>query len=65
MVDSPFSSAVKSDLKVSLEQVIADLVESMKNQNFEIRTGLTKAIYQTYLRSPEKALIMVNAATGA
>lgn len=65
LVDSSFSSAVKSDLKVSPEQVIADLVESIKNQNFEIRPGLTEAIYQTYLRSPEEALIMVNAATGA
>ncbi|UII26736.1 SDR family NAD(P)-dependent oxidoreductase [Fulvivirga maritima] len=65
LVDSPFSKAVHSDLKVSPEEVIETLVNSIRIQEFEIRPGLTEDIYQTYLRSPNEALIMVNTATGA
>jgi uncharacterized oxidoreductase len=65
LVESPFSSAVQSDLKVSPESVIEDLVSGIKNQNFEIRPGLTEEIYKVYLKSPHDALLMVNEATGA
>jgi uncharacterized oxidoreductase len=60
MVDSPFSSAVESDLKVSPEVVIDALVESIQHQNFEVRPGLTEVLYQMYLRSPEEALFLIN-----
>lgn len=65
LVDSPFSHAVTSDLKVSPSSVIDDLIESIKNKEYEIRPGLTEDIYQTYLRSPQEALLLVNSATGA
>lgn len=65
LVDSPFSQAVQSDLKISPEAVIENLVESIKKKEFEIRPGLTEDIYRTYLRSPDEALLMVNAFTGA
>ena len=65
LVDSPFSQAVQSDLKVSPGSVIEDLVAGIENQEYEIRPGLSEEIYQTYLRSPTEALLMVNQATGA
>lgn len=65
LVDSPFSKAVDSDLKVSPESVIQNLIEGIQKQEFEIRPGLTEEIYQTYLRSPQEALLLVNTTTGA
>lgn len=65
LVDSPFSQAVQSDLKVSPSSVIEQLVIGIENQEYEIRPGLSEEIYQTYLRSPFEALLMVNQATGA
>jgi uncharacterized oxidoreductase len=65
LVDSPFSKAVKSDLKVSPESVIERLILGIKNKEFEIRPGLTQEIYTTYLRSPEEALLLLNNSTGA
>jgi uncharacterized oxidoreductase len=64
LVDSPFSAAVHSDLKVKPEEIIEDMVEAIAKQNFEIRPGLTEEIYKAFLRSPQEALMMVNAATG-
>ncbi|MEN2398716.1 SDR family NAD(P)-dependent oxidoreductase [Flavobacterium sp. MC2016-06] len=65
LVNSPFSQAVISDMKVSPSAVIADLIERIKNKQYEIRPGLTEDIYQTYLRSPQEALLLVNSATGS
>jgi uncharacterized oxidoreductase len=65
LVDSPFSKAVQSDLKVSPSSVIERLIIGIENHEYEIRPGLTEEIYQTYLRSPSEALLMVNQATGA
>ena len=65
LVDSPFSKAVQSDLKVSASSVIERLIIGIENHEYEIRPGLSEEIYQTYLRSPEEALLMVNQATGA
>lgn len=65
LVDTPFSQAVQSDLKVSPDSVIERLITGIENQEYEIRPGLSEDIYQTYLRSPLEALLMVNQATGA
>jgi len=65
LVDSPFSKAVQSDLKVSASSVIERLIIGIENHEYEIRPGLSEDIYQTYLGSPEEALLMVNQATGA
>ncbi|WP_316779495.1 SDR family NAD(P)-dependent oxidoreductase [Pedobacter antarcticus] len=65
LVDTPFSQAVQSDLKVSPDSVIERLITGIESQEYEIRPGLSEDIYQTYLRSPLEALLMVNQATGA
>lgn len=65
LVDSPFSKAVQSDLKVSPDSVIERLIVGIETHEYEIRPGLSDEIYQTYLRSPAEALLMVNQATGA
>lgn len=64
LVDSPFSKAVTSEAKVSPESVILELIKAITNREFEIRPGLTGEIYQVYLSSSQKALLMVNEATG-
>jgi uncharacterized oxidoreductase len=65
LVDSPFSKAVQSDLKVSANYVIEHLIRGIKNHEYEIRPGFSEVIYQTYLRSPEETLLIMNQATVA
>jgi len=60
LVDTPFASSVDSDLKVSPDEVINDLIESIKQKDFEVRPGFTEIVYQTFLKSPNEALLMIN-----
>jgi len=61
LVDTPFSSSVESILKISPDEVIKDLIRAIKEKDFEVRPGLTEIVYQTYLSSPQEALLMINA----
>ncbi|MGH8147757.1 MAG: SDR family oxidoreductase [Rhodanobacteraceae bacterium] len=65
LVDSPFSSGVDSDAKVSPEDVIEDLVKGLEADQKEIRPGLSQVIYEAWRESPDKALELVNSVTGA
>lgn len=65
LVDSPFSAHVTSDMKVAPESVINDLIAGLEADQDEIRPGLSDVIYLAWRDSPEKALKLVNSATGA
>lgn len=64
LVDSPFSSAVQSDLKMSPEKAVNEIVSGLEKNEFEMHIGLTKDIYEVYLKSPQQALQLVNNLTG-
>ncbi|MGS2763699.1 SDR family oxidoreductase [Sinomicrobium sp. M5D2P9] len=64
LVDSPFAAAIQSDRKVSPASVIKEMIDAIENKVYEIRPGLTEQIYQAYSKSPQKALLMLNQATG-
>jgi uncharacterized oxidoreductase len=64
LVDSPFSSAVQSDLKISAQKAVNEIVSGLEKDDFEMHIGLTKDIYEIYLKSPQQALHMVNNLAG-
>jgi uncharacterized oxidoreductase len=65
LVDSPFAAGVHSDMKVSPESVIEDLIRGMEADELEIRPGLSNDIYQAWREDPEKAFAATCAAVGA
>jgi uncharacterized oxidoreductase len=46
--------------KMKPEDLVADIVEGVENDQFAIRSGLTKDVYQLMLQSPENALARIN-----
>lgn len=65
LVDSAFAAGVTSDQKVCPEEVIDHLLAGIKADEMEIRPGLSNILYEAWRQSPDKALQMVNEATGA
>lgn len=65
LVDSPFAAGVRSDLKVSPESVVEDLIRGIEADETEIRPGLSNEIYQAWRDDPEKAFAATCAAVGA
>lgn len=58
-VDTEMARAIQSD-KLSPEEVANDIVEAVEKNEFAIRNGKTKNLYQLYLQSPENALKVLN-----
>lgn len=65
LVDTPFASGVKSDAKAKPETVIADLLQALEDDTFDIRPGSSQALYEAWRTDPEEAVTIVNEATGA
>ena len=64
LVDSPFAKDVNSDAKVPPGEVADALLANLEHDVLEIHVGITADLYRTYLKSPERALRDLNAATG-
>jgi uncharacterized oxidoreductase len=64
LVDSPFSSGVVSEQKVSASEAVSELFDALERDEFELHAGLTKDIYEALRRSSDAAVRAVNAATG-
>lgn len=64
LVDSPFAEHVRSDGKVAPSEVITALIHGLEDDELELRVGVTEDLYQMLRRSPEEALMAVNALTG-
>lgn len=46
--------------KIAPEVIATDLVEAISKDDFYVRSGVTKDIYQAMLASPENALLLMN-----
>lgn len=64
MVDTPFSKDVKSDAKMSLVQVLEEVLAGLERDVPEIFVGSSAALHEVYRRSPGEAVARVNAMTG-
>lgn len=63
-VDSPFSAAVVSDMKISPAEAIAELFEGLERDELELHVGITKSTFKLLAESSDAAVRAVNAATG-
>jgi len=64
LTDSPFSEAVTSEAKATPADVVAQMLELLGRDIHEMHVGVVEDLHRTYLRSPQEALAVVNAATG-
>ncbi|RFM31778.1 SDR family oxidoreductase [Chitinophaga silvisoli] len=60
LVNTEFSKEIGGEKGIPPSQVAADLLDGLKNDNYEIHVGNTADIYQLYLSSPENALQALN-----
>ncbi|MGC4099946.1 SDR family oxidoreductase [Ferruginibacter sp.] len=56
LVNTDFSAPIGGQNGIAPEVVAADLLNGLKNNIYEIRTGNTQKIYDLYLQSPAAAL---------
>lgn len=63
-VDSPFSAAVNSDVKITPAAAVAELFDGLEHDELELHVGLTKRTFQLLSESSDAALRAVNTATG-
>jgi len=64
LVDTPFSKAVKSDLKMPANQIIKELIAGLEKDDFELHVGLTQKIAEISRKSTQEALKFINSVTG-
>lgn len=64
LTDSPFSPEVSSEAKATPAVVVAQMLDLLEHDVQEMHVGDVEDLYRTYLRSPQEALAVVNAATG-
>ncbi|TKC05382.1 SDR family NAD(P)-dependent oxidoreductase [Pedobacter polaris] len=61
LVDTEFSKEIGGHNGIATAQVADELLEGLKNNEFEIRVGDTAKIYDLFLSSPSEALNVMNA----
>lgn len=64
LVDTPFAQHVTSAEKVPASEVARAVLDGLEADDLEMHVGQTERLYPVYLRSPQEALALVNAATG-
>ena len=64
LVDTPFAQHVVSDQKATPREVAQAVLDGLEADDLEMHVGQTEELYPVYLRSPQEALRLVNAATG-
>lgn len=64
LVDTPFASGVKSDVKATPKEVIDALFVGLAADTIDIRPGSSQPLYEAWREDPAKAAKMVNEATG-
>ena len=63
-VDSPFSAAVVSDLKITPAAAVAELLAGLERDELELHVGITKSTFRLLGEASDAAVRAVNAATG-
>lgn len=58
-IDTDMTKGVELD-KMKPEDLAADIVDGVETDQFAIRSGLTKDVYQLFLQSPEQTLAKIN-----
>lgn len=64
LVDSPFAKDIRSDSKMPPAEVVAEVLRGLERNVLEIHVGSVADLHAVYLRSPEEAVVQLNAATG-
>ncbi len=64
LVDSPFSSGVVSEDKVSVADAVAELFDGLARDELELHAGITQDVYNALRISSDAAVRAVNVATG-
>lgn len=60
LVDTEFSTAINGKTGISAAQVASDLLQALKDNQYEIRVGKTQYVYDLYLKNPEEAFNLMN-----
>lgn len=63
-VDSPFSAAVVSDVKITPAAAVAELFDGLQRDQLELHAGITESTFRLLSESSDAAVRAVNAATG-
>lgn len=64
LVDTEFAKAVSSTNKMASAEAAAHIVDGLERDTYEMHIGSVADLYETYLKSPQKAMKVVNAMTG-